>query len=105
MAGFIIWAICGLFFVGLGIYAFCAKKAVGFWANAKMFEVKDVKGYNHAVAKLWIIFGMVFILCGLPILNGQNSPFILLSILGVMLDAIAAMAGYTLVIEKKYRNK
>lgn len=41
--GFIIWCIMGVLFIGLGIFAFTAKKAVGFWANAKMFEVTDVK--------------------------------------------------------------
>lgn len=42
---------------------------------------------------------------GLPLLKGQNSPLILLSIIGVMAEAIAAMAVYETVIEKKYRKK
>jgi len=39
------------------------------------------------------------------LLKGQNSPGILLSILGVMLESIALMIVYTTVVEKKYRKK
>lgn len=42
---------------------------------------------------------------GLPLLNGQNSALILLSIVGVMAEAIITMAIYVTVIEKKYRKK
>lgn len=105
--GFIIWALLGVLFIGLGIHAFLSKKEVplGFWANAETFPVRDVKGYNRAVGKLWLVFGVVFILLGTPLLSGQNSPWILLSILGMMAEVIAAMVVYVTVIEKKYRRK
>lgn len=107
MLAFIIWAILGCMFVILGIYAFLSKKEVafGFWANADMFPVEDVKAYNRAVGKLWCVFGVVFVLLGLPLLGKGNSPFIMLSVLGIMAEAIAAMVVYTTVIEKKYRKK
>ena len=46
LLGFIIWAVMGLLFVGLGIYAFLSKREVpfGFWTNADVFPVEDVKG-------------------------------------------------------------
>ncbi len=104
--GFLIWTVIGLCFVAGGVCAYFAKKATGFWANAKTFPVEDVKGYNHAMGKLWILYGTVFILLGLPFLAGQNSPLILLvSTPGVIAETIAAMCVYTLVIEKKYRKK
>ena len=102
--GFIVWAVIGLLFVAIGIFAFFARKATGFWANAKMFEVENVKGYNRAMGKLWIFYGTGFVLLGLPLLYGQNSPFILLTLIGVLLETIALMCVYTLVIEKKYRR-
>ncbi len=105
MAGFIIWAVVGAFFAGIGIFSFSAKKAVGFWANSEMYEVTDIKKYNCAMGKLWIAFGIVFTILGLPLLRGQNSPLILVSILGVMVEVIAAMAVYTQVITPKYRKK
>ena len=105
MAGFIICAMVGCFFIGLGIFSFFAKKAVGFWANAKMFEVNDIKGYNHAVGKLWCAFGIVFIFLSLPMLNGQNSPLVMITILGVVVEVLVLMIIYTQVIEKKYRKQ
>ena len=106
MLAFILWTICGLIFVGMGIYDHHAKttRPFGFWANVKTAEVKDVQAYNKALGKLFIGFGIVFILLGLPLLAGQNSPWIILSIVGVMALAIASMAIYTVGIEGKYRK-
>ena len=107
MLAFTFWSIIGLLFIILGIYAFFSKKAqpMGFWANAKMFEVTDVRKYNAAMGKLFIGFGMIFIILGLPLLSGQNSALIILSAFGVMAEVILMMAIYTIVIEKKYKKK
>ena len=107
MLTFLIWAVIGLLFVLMGIYAIFSKKAqpMGFWANAKMFEVTDVKKYNAAMGKLFCAFGIVFIILGLPLLDGQNSAWIILSAFGVMGEAIVMMGIYTIVIEKKYKKK
>ena len=45
MISFLIWLFIGLSFIILGIYAFNAKKEVafGFWANAEVFPVNNVK--------------------------------------------------------------
>ncbi|MBS7006837.1 hypothetical protein [Anaerostipes sp.] len=103
--GFIVWALCGCLMIGLGISAFFSKKAVGFWANIKTFPVNDIRGYNHATGKLFIIYGVIFIVLGMPLLCEQNTPYILLSVLGVMIETIAIMAIYSLSITKKYREK
>lgn len=103
--GFIGWSIVGCLFICLGIYSFFAKKAMGFWANAEMFEVTDIKKYNGAVAKLFCVFGIVFIILGVPLLSKQNSAWILFSVLGLMIESITAMIVYTTVIEKKYKKK
>lgn len=104
---FSIWCILSGAFVVLGIYSFLSKKEVafGFWANAETFPVNDVKAYNRAMGKLWCVFGVVLAVLGLPLLKGQNTAFILLSVLGVMAEAIITMGVYTTVIEKKYRKK
>lgn len=52
---------------------------------------------------IWAMVGLVFILLGLPLLDGQNSPLILLSLLGVVFEVIIMMAVYILVITKKYK--
>ena len=104
---FMIWAICGAAFIVLGIYDSLSKREVafGFWANAETFPVTDVKAYNKAVGKLFCVFGIVFIILGIPLLGEQNSPLILLSIVGTMFEVIAAMVVYVTVVEKKYRKK
>lgn len=105
MIGFIIWAIFGCIMIGIGVRAFFQKKAVGFWANIKTVTVNDIKGYNHATGKLFILYGVVFIVLGLPLLSSQTTPYIFLSVLGLMIETIAAMAIYSLVITKKYQVK
>ncbi|MEG0805959.1 MAG: hypothetical protein RSD55_06400 [Lachnospiraceae bacterium] len=102
---FIVWTLCGCLMIGLGISAFFSKKAVGFWANIKTFHVNDIRGYNHATGKLYILYGIVFIVLGMPLLSEQNTPYILLSIVGVMIETIVIMAIYLLVITKKYEEK
>lgn len=103
--GFLIWTIVGCLIICIGISALFSKKVVGFWANIKPFSVKDRKEYNRATGLLFICYGIIFVVFGIPLLIGQNSPYILLSILGVMLETIAMMAIYSLVITKKYREQ
>lgn len=105
MAGFLMWTAAGCLIMVLGAMAFRAKKEFGFWANVEPLPMKDVKAHNRALGRLFIIFGAVFILLGLPLLAGQNSPWVMISVLGVMLETIAAMAVYTIVIQNRYEKK
>lgn len=102
MIGFICWAVVGFAIVCIGIRALFSKKAVGFWANTKTIQAKDIQGYNRATGKLFICYGIIFVILGIPLLSGQNSPLILLSVLGVMIETIAIMAVYSIVVAKKY---
>lgn len=99
MLAFILWALLGVVYIGLSVFVFFSPIAP--WAN---FQVKDIAGYNKALGRLGIISGTIPILLGLPLLCEQNSPFIAISILGTMADAIAFMTIYSLVIERKYRS-
>ena len=104
MIGFIIWALAGAFLAGMGISAFFSKKPVSFWANVKPIKVDNVKEYNRATGLLFIIYGVVFILLGLPLIKDPNSPLILLSTVGVMFETIVMMAVYSVCIVKKYSS-
>lgn len=104
MIGFTLWEITGCLFIVFGIYTFYAKHAIGFWANEKMFKVKDIKTYNHKLGKLWILFGLIFNLLGIPLLAGQNSPLIMITLIGVVFEVIALILIYTSYIEDKYRS-
>lgn len=66
--------------------------------------MKDVKAYNKALGKLWIVFGMIFALLGMPFLAGQNSGYVVATILGTMVLAIFTMVVYVTKIESKYRK-
>lgn len=102
---FIIWACIGLIFIVIGIFDYFSEKPVGFWANAKTVPIGDVKMYNRAMGKLFFCFGIIFILFGLPLLfSEQNSPVILLSVIGLMFEVIGMMIVY-MKIEAKYRRK
>ena len=102
--GFVIWLLCGLFFVALGIYSLFSQKPMGFWAGEEVTGVTDVKKYNSAMAKLYWLYGGGLILLGIPLLGGQNSAGIIISVLGVMFESILMMAVYLFVIEKKYKK-
>lgn len=105
MGAFVGWAAFGAAFIVLGIYVMSGKKAkaFGFWANAKTPPVRNIRKYNRALGRLWCVYGVVFILIGLPLLAGGNSPLIIVSILGAMFSAIGAMVVYEIGIVKKYR--
>lgn len=109
LIAFIIWAIMGVFFIVMGIYDMNSKKAkpFGFWANAEVGPIEDVKGYNRALGILWCAYGILFTLIGLPllILDEQNAGGIIIPILGAMFISIGAMAVYSVGIESKYRKK
>lgn len=107
--GFIIWALAGILFMVGGIYCMNSKKEVafGFWSNSKTapIEVKNIKSYNKALGKLWCAYGFFFILLGMPLLGEQDSPLIIITLIGVVFELIIVMAVYTISIEGKYRKK
>ena len=104
---FIIWALMGVLFIAMGIYDLSSKKAkpFGFWANAEVASIEDVRGYNRALGILWCVYGVLFVLIGLPLLAGQNSGSIIISMLGTIFISIGAMIAYVVGIEPKYRKK
>ena len=104
---FIIWAILGVLFIIMGIYCIKSKKAkpFGFWANTEVISVRDVKGYNRALGILWCVYGVLFTVIGLPLLSGQNSGLMIVTMLGTMFISIGAMVVYVVGIEGKYRKK
>lgn len=107
MAAFIIWTVMGVLFIIMGIVDIFSKKqkAFGFWANAQTLPIENIKGYNRALGILWIVYGVVLILLGIPLIKGDDSPWLIITILGTMFEAIAAMAVYVTVIEKRYRKR
>lgn len=106
---FIIWTIMGVIFVLVGIYDINSikEKPFGFWANAEVGPIEEIKAYNRALGRLWCVYGILFVLIGLPLLNfnEQNEGLIIIPIVGTVFISIGAMAVYTIGIEAKYRKK
>lgn len=102
MAAFIAWSVISVLFIGLGIVCFFYKKPMYFWTVKEVYKVRDVKKYNAALGKLWLAFGVLLELLGLPLLLAQKMPWVLLTLLGTVWLAILLMVLYTK-IEKKYR--
>ena len=107
LAAFVIWVFVSLVFVAIGICDLRAKEVVGFWSNGKkpLVDEENIKAYNRAVGILWIAYAVVFMLLGFPLLAGDNSPLVVITLLGSLAEIVALMAVYVLVIEKKYCKK
>lgn len=96
------WLLGCSVFVLFGTIAWNARQAVRFWNISQQIQVSNIKKYNHAVAKMWFVFALLLAVTGMPLLTGQNSAWIVVTILGTMFLAIALMVVY-IKIEKKYR--
>lgn len=107
LVAFIIWVLVSLIFVAIGIYDLRAKEVVGFWSGGKkpLVEEENLRAYNRAVGILWLVYAVILILLGIPLLAGDNSPLIVITLLGSLAEVVALMAVYVLVIEKKYCKK
>ena len=100
---FVIWSLVAVIFLVIGVGAWKANEAVGFFTFVDPPKVKDTKRYNHAVAKLWFIAAIILEILGISMLwLKQNSPYVIFIILGVVILMIAMMIVYTRV-ETKYR--
>ncbi len=103
IGAFIFWLIMGLFIISYGVYVRNNKdkKSFKFWANIESISVKNVSEYNTAYSKLIIFYGIFFSLLGVPLLKGQNNPFMFITIIGVVFLTVISIAVYMLKIENK----
>ena len=105
IVGFVIWSLCCVLFIVIGIYDWRSEKPAGFFTGVKPPEVTDTVKYNHAVAKLWFSYAIIFELFGIPFLFGkQNSPVFIVTLIGSVFSTLGLAIGYTF-IENKYRAK
>lgn len=67
--------LCGGIFTFLGVRALLLKKPVGFWAGTKIdpASVSDVKKYNRANAKMWLIYSVPYWFAGIAGLFNDTS--------------------------------
>lgn len=105
LLAFIIWSIMSLVALCIAFICWRSKKEVGFFTGVKPNKVNDIKAYNRAVAKIWIVFAILFELLGIPLLFlEQNSPIFLFISIGTMFLVIGIGIAY-MIVEAKYRKK
>ena len=101
--GFFLWTLITLIFVYIGIITRKSNAPVNLFTFGDVPKVNDIKGYNKAVSNLWLVFTVLFEVVGVSLLFvKQNSPFVILIVLGVVLLVIGMMVTYTK-IESKYK--
>ena len=101
---FIIWTMISLLFLSFGIYAFKSKTPVTFFTFQESIQVKDMKAYNKAVGKLWIVCAVLLEIVGLPFLFfEQNSPFFLFTIFPTIFICLGMVIVYVQ-IQNKYEK-
>lgn len=101
--GFFIWTLITLIFVYISITIRKSDIPVNLFTFGDAPKVNDIKRYNKAVSNLWLVFTILFEMIGISLLFiKQNSPFIILIVLGVVFLVIGMMVMHTK-IESKYR--
>ncbi|MBR3277108.1 MAG: hypothetical protein IKG08_10970 [Eubacterium sp.] len=106
LTGFIIWTAVSALMAVIGVITWRSEKSAGFYAGVEGPQVKNVKKYNHAVAKLWFAYAAVLELLGLPLLSGrQNSPVFIITVLGTVAASVGLAAGYHFILAKHQEKK
>ncbi|MCI6696400.1 MAG: hypothetical protein MR457_03075 [Solobacterium sp.] len=101
--GFFIWTLITLIFVYIGITIRKSNIPVNLFTFGDAPKVNDIKRYNKAVSNLWLVFTILFEMIGISLLFiKQNSPLVILIVLGVVFLVIGMMVMHTK-IESKYR--
>ena len=99
LAGLIIWSTVTVLIIGIGIWSWNSRKPAGFYAGTEPPRVRDVKKYNRAVGILWFAYAALFELLGFPfLLEKQNGPLFLVTILGTVLITIGLMVAYNRIL-------
>lgn len=103
--GFSIWSAVTVIFLVLAARSFRSEEAAGFFAGVTPPKVTDIRRYNRAVGRIWLVYGVMYELLGVPILfMEQNSPWFLVIILGAVFWTIALVVTYV-ITENKYRTR
>lgn len=103
--GFVICTIVAGIMLLIGWSSRKSEEAVGFFTWVNPPKVKDVRAYNHAVAKIWFFFASVLEISGISLFFlPQNSPLAALVSVVIMFFVIGMIVVY-LKIEKKYREE
>lgn len=107
----IVGVLSGCFFTVCGLRAFCVKKPVSFWAGTKIDPayVKDIRGYNREVGKMWLLYSVAFWLAGIAgflndLTNAMSYLFLLLLIINTSVGMMWMLNHYQKIAGKYIRK-
>ncbi len=102
---FVSCMICGVIFLGIGVYAAKRKTPMNFWSGVAVpsESITDIPAYNRAMSKLWEGYSAVWFISGLAGLWHPVAATVLMCVLGAA-GAVVLVLVYKR-IEKKYRVK
>ncbi len=105
-AGLIIIA-TGIVGIAIGIYDCLTtkNKAYGFGNRKPFVQVQDIRSFNRAVGKLWIVIGLLICLDGaILLLPNPESKAYLVAFSAIFLYVCGSIY-YVMVIENKYKKE
>ena len=101
----IIWLVImiplGLFFSGIGIFAWTRKKPMWFWSGSTVDEksISDIPAYNRANGIMWICYSAVFWISAILGIFRQETAGVVLAV-GCLLGIPALIIAYRKIYNK-----
>lgn len=104
IGAFIGWTAVALLFAVIGHRVGKSEKPAGFFTGVPAVKMKDVKGYNRDVARIWVRFAVCMEILGIPLIFiEQNSIVGIFLIFGVVILVFWLILSY-FKVEAKYRE-
>lgn len=101
---FAVWSLVSALMAGIGIVTMNMKKPAGFFANSSAPQkVSDVRAYNRSLGCLWIVYAILLLASGLPLLKPQPGAMIIITMLGTVFSTLGLILIYAAVIAPKYK--
>ncbi len=94
----------------LGIFQYRSKEPVGFWSGKeppKREEVTDVKAYNQKHGIMWMVYGLGFFPCFVPIVIwGEKFALVTVALFVIeCIGGIFVMIAYHNKLDDRYLKK
>ena len=104
----VIYGLCALLMIGIGIASWRGEKPAGFYSGVeppKAEELTDLKAWNRKHGLMWIVYGAVLLLSGIVGSRMAETPFGLIPILGGALLPLPFMVFYHERLSRVYLKK
>ena len=102
----VIWTAVALIIAAVAVVTRRARKPVSFFSGVSAPQVRDVRAYNRAVARLWGGYAVVFEALGVPLLFRDRSKALMaIPLLGIPLSALALVIAYHAILRRMQKPR